>query len=85
MIIKYDNNPEEFFSNLSDDEFYLLLEEAGFEVVDGTGEILFTDEEDTTEIKKFKFSEKGSKFKLNEKSNIKVGNKDKVLYSLDVA
>lgn len=42
---KYRNETHERLSKLSDDEFYELLEEAGFELEEGEGHIIFTDEE----------------------------------------
>lgn len=42
-LIKYENNPKEFLSRLSDEEFRQLLLRAGFAVEDGKGDIIFTD------------------------------------------
>lgn len=42
----YRNDTHKFLSNLSDEEFYGLLEESGFEVEEGDGKIILTDEEE---------------------------------------
>lgn len=41
---KYRNEAHEFFSNLTDDEFYNLLADAGFKVRNGSGKVVFTDQ-----------------------------------------
>lgn len=42
-MVRYENNPKEYLSKLSNEEFRELLEDAGFEVSDGEGKIIFTD------------------------------------------
>lgn len=39
----YKSKEEEFFKNLSRDEFLNLLKETGYEFEDGAGEVVFTD------------------------------------------
>ncbi len=73
---EYKNNPKEYIEGLSDDEFYKMLESVGFEVREGTGKIIFTDTHQD-----FKKVIDGEKYRLNQNSNIKVSNNDKLRFS----
>ena len=42
----YRNETHEFLNQLSDEEFFKLLEEAGFEVGERKGNIIFTENDD---------------------------------------
>lgn len=41
---QYRNEAHKYLSSLSDEQFYGLLEDAGFELEDGDGKIIFTDD-----------------------------------------
>lgn len=74
----YENNPKEFLSKLSDEEFRRLLETAGFDVDDGDGKIIFTNQ------KEFEWQEKGEVFRMNQRNNFKVNNKQEMTYPLGI-
>lgn len=51
---EYRNEAHKFLSNLSDEEFFGLLEDAGFNLEPGEGKVIFTEEEVSTPNKMIK-------------------------------
>ena len=59
------------FENLTRDEFIKLLKDSGFEVRDGSGRVIYTEESDYVAEKQFFIS---VKYEMKKSSNITVEN-----------